>query len=93
MSGISVLVEGEVNSAVTALQFQDMSDQLLEHVQRRLRTWHDIGRTTAQLTSRTGTGDAQGLRQALQQAASQLSALEHMPVKQQNVDSGSVELF
>jgi methyl-accepting chemotaxis protein len=91
MRGISVLVEGEVSNAVTALQFQDMSDQLLAHLQQRLRTWQDIGHSTAQLAGRTH--DAEGLRQALQQVSSQLSTLEHMPVKQQNVDSGSVELF
>jgi methyl-accepting chemotaxis protein len=93
MRGISVLVEGEVNSAVTALQYQDMSDQLLAHLHRRLATWQEIGRSTAQITGRDWTNDAAGLRRALQQAASQLSTLEHMPVKQKNVDSGSVELF
>lgn len=93
MRGISVLVEGEVNTAVTALQFQDMSDQLLAHLQQRLAVWENIGKSTADLANRNWDRDPQGLRQALQQAASQLTALDHMPVKQKNVDSGSVELF
>ena len=92
MRGISVLVEGEVNSAVTALQFQDMSDQLLAHLQRRLVAFRELGNSVIRLDGH-GAGDARGLLQALQQAGGQLSTLEHVPVKQKNVDSGSVELF
>lgn len=93
MRGISVLVESEVNNAVTALQFQDMSDQLLAHMQRRLAVWQNIGRSTSAVTNRDWGQDAQGLRQALQQAVSQLAVLDHMPVEQKSVNSGSVELF
>jgi methyl-accepting chemotaxis protein len=92
MSGISLRVEDEVNTAVTALQFQDMSDQLLTHLQKRLQTWEKIGASAAVFSDDCDESQL-GLQRAIQQCAAQLSSLEHVPVLQKNVNSGSVELF
>jgi methyl-accepting chemotaxis protein len=93
MSAISEHVGNEVNTAVTALQFQDMSDQLLAHLQNRLQTWQSISDSAATLTAQQWGEDSQSLQNALHRCAAELAKLQHVPVQQRNVDSGSVELF
>lgn len=93
MSSISGRVEIEVNTAVTALQFQDMSNQLIAHLQNRLHTWESIGNSAALLADSQNTGDWRELQRTLHHCSEQLATLEHVPVEQKDVASGSVELF
>ena len=88
-------VNSAVAHAVTSLQFQDMTSQLIGHVQRRIgnvdevmRSVHDLsdaaahGRTTAQQASMVG--------EALERL---VAADRSNPVAQQAFREGEIELF
>ncbi len=67
---------------VTALQFQDMASQLIEHTNKRLRSCADqIAREAL------GDDDPDGA------AVVEAEPLKPNPVTQDEVDAGSVELF
>lgn len=67
---------------VTALQFQDMASQLIEHTNKRLRSCADqIARNAL------GDDDPDGA------AVVEAEPLKPNPVTQDEVDAGSVELF
>ncbi len=93
MGDISTQVGARVNTAVRALQFQDMSDQLLNHLQKRLNSWQGISDGAAEAKLMQGGGDWRQLRGALHECNERLALLDHVPVKQSNVSSGEVELF
>jgi methyl-accepting chemotaxis protein len=87
-------VAAGVNGAVTALQFQDMTTQLIGHAQAGMNATHEI---TRQVTSaiRGDTDLARGLssaRSQLQTKATPERDRAH-PVKQESMSSGDVELF
>nr|WP_297531344.1 hypothetical protein [uncultured Roseateles sp.] len=67
--------------AITALQFQDMSTQLIAHTSQRLRNCSD------QLARDTFGDDEDGL------AVVETAPLRPNPVTQDEMDAGSVELF
>ena len=67
--------------AITAMQFQDMASQLVDHTTRRLRSCAD------RLAADTMGDDEDG--EALIEAA----PLRPNPVTQDEMDAGSVELF
>ena len=88
------LVASDVNVAVTALQFQDMTSQLIEHTQERI----EHGLSVADELARIIKQDADllgGLRQARERMHSAADAVENRrhPVTQENLDSGDIELF
>ena len=93
MNDISVQVKNEVNTAVRALQFQDMSDQLLNHLQKRLSSWQQIAQSVAGVAPAHDGGDWKRLEEALLACNKKLTFLDHVPVEQQDVSSGEVELF
>ncbi len=70
-----------LGGAITALQFQDMASQLVDHTQRRLRNCAD------RLASDTMPDDEDGV--ALVAAAPE----RPNPVTQDEMDAGSIELF
>ena len=68
--------------AVTALQFQDMASQLIDHTHRRLRNCVDrLARDVM------GDDDEDGI------AVIEAAPLRPNPVTQDEMDAGSVELF
>jgi hypothetical protein len=67
--------------AVTALQFQDMATQLIDHTHRRLRACAD------QIARDAMAGDPEG------DGVVQEVPLRPNPVTQDEMDAGSVELF
>jgi hypothetical protein len=70
--------------AVTAMQFQDLSQQLITHLQRRLR------RCTDRLARDfMGDEDEDGEGPAIVEEA----PLRPNPVTQDEMDAGSIELF
>ncbi len=88
-------VGNEVNSAVTSLQFQDMTSQLIDHARRR------IDAVAAMLVSlgdslpsgRIAAGeDLERARRQLRETAERARAKLN-PVGQERMDSGDVELF
>jgi len=70
-----------LSGAVTALQFQDMASQLIEHTHRRLRSCVD------QLAREAMGFDPEG------DAVIEDAPLRPNPVTQDEMDAGSVELF
>lgn len=71
-----------MGGAVTALQFQDMSTQLIAHLQRRLRNCADrLARDVM------GDDDEEG------PAVVEEAPLRPNPVTQDEMDAGSIELF
>ncbi len=84
----------EVNAAVTALQFQDMSNQLIEHAQRRIGEVSGLVESLTDCIQRQGKLD-DGLTQArtwLREHV-QKAGERNQPVKQENMSSGDIELF
>jgi hypothetical protein len=70
-----------LGKAVTALQFQDMASQLIEHLRRRLRHCAD------RLARDAFAGDEDG------EAAVAAAPLHQNPVTQAEMDTGFIELF
>ncbi len=93
MGDISSEVGARVNAAVRALQFQDMSDQLLNHLQKRLRSWQEISDAAAETLPAGGSSDWEQLQESLQRCNQRLALLDHVPVKQRDVSGGEIELF
>jgi methyl-accepting chemotaxis protein len=87
-------VASEVNAAVTALQFQDLSSQLIGHAQVRLEALsdgvHGVARSFA---------SAMDMNAAMATARERVAALSNLdntrfnPVKQESMNSGDIELF
>ena len=95
-------IGNEVGLAITALQFEDMVRQLIEHVSQRtnlLRLYaaETFSDETWKLSDPTSLGQAEA---AVEQLARTLRAkhglfdtLSHQPVEQQQMDWGDAELF
>lgn len=92
MGDISSDVGNRVNAAVRALQFQDMADQLLTHLQKRLHSWYEVSNSAVEAVPGVAN-DWRQLQRILHRCSEQLQLLEHVPVKQNNISSGEVELF
>lgn len=71
---------GEIDGAVTALQFPDMASQILTHTVRRIRGVGDF------LGARVSTDDEA-------EVAPPHLVQRHCPVAQREVEAGSIELF
>ena len=84
----------EVNAAVTALQFQDMTSQLIGHAQTRIEALRVAAEESAAAFA-SGEGGCKGLEQARQRmhALAELDRIQMTPVKQKHLGSGDVELF
>ena len=84
----------EVNAAVTALQFQDMSSQLIDHAQSRISNVEELVEKLASGIQQNAELTA-GLSQARSwlRDHSQREAIRNHPVKQESMSSGDVELF
>jgi methyl-accepting chemotaxis protein len=84
----------EVNAAVTALQFQDMTTQLVGHAQARIEALGDAAEASA-----AAFVDAENVVEGLAKAKQRMEALAEIdrlrsnPVKQESMDSGDIELF
>jgi len=71
----------QLGGAVTALQFQDMASQLINHTNRRLRSCADQ-------IARVAMGDDEDGAAVVEEAP-----LRPNPVTQDEMDAGSIELF
>lgn len=96
-------VEGEVNRAITALQFEDVVTQLLGHITLRLDALDSlVPRLDAMAAVMTGSGQdaadmASLLHQEVERMASSLNNLTvstaNNPVAQEGLGHGDIELF
>lgn len=103
MSEISDAVAHEVGRAVTSLQFQDMSTQVIGHVNRRLESLGGLLEEIAGLAFAKGKGQADlkkdcdlrlhDFRDSLETGALLLENANHNPVSQKSMSEGDIELF
>jgi methyl-accepting chemotaxis protein len=101
----SVQLAEKVNGAVTALQFQDLGTQVMQHILRRLAALQDVlgelDRLSQELrgdVSREDVGAAiASLREETGKLASSFKEMENLsnnnPVDQQAMSHGDIELF
>jgi methyl-accepting chemotaxis protein len=87
-------VASEVNAAVTALQFQDLTSQLIEHTQERIDQGISFADELSQAIGREHDlmGGIRRARERLHTQA-QIAVKRPHPVKQENMNSGDIELF
>jgi len=103
LSAISLEVEQDVRVAVTSLQFQDLSTQLLSHIQGRVEAIEAmLGKLASISVSENGSIDdpsddsSQRLnrfQQAIDEATETIKQLKHNPVTQEQMAAGDIELF
>ena len=88
-------VDGAVASAVTSLQFQDMTSQLIGHVQKRIDSIDGVMVTVRALSQAAAQGQASPeLVQRVADALAQLTVVDSTnPVAQQAYQEGEIELF
>jgi methyl-accepting chemotaxis protein len=87
-------VSVEVNAAVTALQFQDMSSQLIDHAQSRINNVAQLVEVISNQIQQS-TDLVSGLSQArtVMRSKSEVESNRNHPVKQESMSSGDIELF
>lgn len=103
MGDAALQVESEVSKAVTALQFQDIVSQLVNHVSRRIEALDRVARHFDTLASGLAwaPADAEAAAQAIKRELAGVSAsladltarTAHNPVSQKGLCHGDVELF
>jgi methyl-accepting chemotaxis protein len=88
-------VDGAVANAVTSLQFQDMTSQLIGHVQKRIDSIDGVMVTVRALSQAAALGQASPeLVQRVADALAQLTVVDSTnPVAQKAYQEGEIELF
>lgn len=103
VSKLNEIAEGMTATAGTtiqSLQFEDMATQLLQHVNRRLRTVHDfsvemsvINPTASRTPPFLTLEELDSLFARLEHYRNELRVATRKVVQQQSLDSGDIELF
>lgn len=97
LAEIASLVETDIRTAVTSLQFQDLTSQLLGHVAQRLSALNQaIDGISAIHTSSSGEAlqdRLTALKASIHQAGEHIAASGRSPVKQEQMAAGDIELF
>jgi len=89
LDGLSHQVSISVNRAITAMQFQDMSGQLLALMRKHCVQLGSFAGTLRQLSQFSSAEQIEELQAAIQQ----LSSLPHNPVAQSSMAAGGIDLF
>ncbi len=103
LTDISGQVEQNVNTAVTSLQFQDLTTQLLGHIDKRIAAMESVMGSIAAipLAEESSATEAsiecrlrlQRFKEALAEAAKLVEQVKHNPVSQAEMSAGDIELF
>ncbi len=103
LSTIANEVEQDVRIAVTSLQFQDLSTQLLAHIQGRVDAIECMLSSIATISmdengAEPDPADDSSLRlnrfqQGIDEATEMIKQLKHNPVTQEQMAAGDIELF
>lgn len=98
LSGISEQVGQEVRTAVTSLQFQDMANQILDHINTRISALEEALGALSSLSLHEERGEGcdrrlQHFREWIDQASHLLRNIRHSPVSQKSMAVGEIELF
>lgn len=95
VSDISVRIQEHVHVGIISLQFEDITRQLLEHMQKRLKVLEEV--TPELLTSALTITDTRERNQSLQslvdRMSQQICRLDNKSVTQQGISTGTVDLF
>lgn len=103
LSTIANEVEQDVRTAVTSLQFQDLSTQLLAHIQGRIEAIECMLSNIATISmdengAEPDPAEDSSLRlnhfqQGIDKATEMIQQLKHNPVMQEQMAAGDIELF
>jgi methyl-accepting chemotaxis protein len=97
LNEISTKVEQNVAVAVSTLQFQDMSSQLIGHAQLRLAALREVvnelGKGSDRLSSQQYLEQLAAYNRSLNQHVITLDEKKSNPVAQNNFETGDIELF
>jgi methyl-accepting chemotaxis protein len=88
-------VEKHVNTAITTMQFEDLATQLLNHAGKRMSIIQSLleGISHAGVEYRNEPDRLERLRKAIRAVTEMIEKSKHNPVKQVNVEAGSVDFF
>jgi methyl-accepting chemotaxis protein len=97
-------ISSGVNIALRSLQFEDMTNQLIGHMENRLESIDGFVSTLSQFHKDLGAGkrnqlesqfekDVKHLREKLDEVLDKSSVTQQSPVHQADMESGDVELF
>ena len=90
---IASRIEHDVNSAVTNLQFQDMTTQLVEHNKKRILAFEDVLRKAVRVESADIATRGPLLAEINEILAEANQHSQKKPVGQESMASGDIELF
>lgn len=90
LAEISKHVEHSVHTAITTLQFQDMSSQLLDHVHTRVQ---NVDAFIGRVRERERASGSVAVLEHMQEDADATLAIRHKAVAQNSMSSGDIELF
>ena len=96
LSAISGQIETAVGDAVRALQFEDISRQLVGHVHSRIdaiEAFQTDLRHALEASGRTGSGSAEAVRGRIAEFRERMDREQYRPAHQESMDEGDVELF
>lgn len=101
ISGISEQVGQEVRAAVTSLQFQDMANQILDHLAGRIAAMESVLAGLSDLSLAGGAGGSDGdwderlrhFKNWIEEASALIRNIRHNPVSQKSMAQGEIELF
>lgn len=102
-SQLSHQISSATNKAVMSLQFEDMSRQLLEHVEKRVSALQDLNDLICStLLNNEDSGSSNqdylssqidSIEQKLANIAPRIDSTKHNSVSQNSLDAGDIELF
>lgn len=101
MNTLGQEIEGKVAEVVTAMQFQDMTSQLIHKILGRTKGMQEVmerlDKLFIDLSRAEGLGDVQMMVHAIvediEQRRKELEAARNPQVSQKHLDEGSVDLF
>lgn len=94
ISELAANVSRQVGYAVTSMQFQDMSTQIIDTVSKRLIAAEELLNGLASLSANADqNGSCEQLLQLLNSAKNLVQQSHHNPVSQKSMDEGDIELF
>lgn len=101
IDALRVEIGGHVNAAITSLQFQDMTSQLVDRSRNRILGLHEsltvLRDCAAQISEQIALGalamQLDQTREAVSQHSSKLDGALRKSVSQTHLESGDIELF
>lgn len=93
LASLATLNQSDVRTAVTSLQFQDMSSQLVAHTGKRLNALKQIVSNLSRFAEESRYHSAVQYMNLLDETHELIERTRHNPVRQVNASAGDIELF